>query len=112
MVAAVYYLEASGQRARFDPQDVVLFVLTPLLGGYMLLEALAGANAHPLHSFYVCGTYFPTFVLAFYFLLRRASREYRKCGTCGYDLRASPDRCPECGTETTTARSRHPRFVR
>jgi hypothetical protein len=51
--------------------------------------------------------------LVIHLLVARWNRRFesRRCPLCNYDLRATPDRCPECGHEVTESEIPLPRWL-
>jgi hypothetical protein len=85
-------------------------------GTIQFVRGLATVNSFPLREdrltclsvvlpawFLVCLLgILPAYVWTSHFLTTRKRRRMGLCPKCGYDLRATPDRCPECGTVIPT----------
>src|SRR3954447_2867746 len=89
-------------------RTMLFFLFAPLKLIELTIDCIAESPAHvtwwsPAYPFV-----FALIMTTCYAALRRLGRKPPEghCRFCGYDLRATPDRCPECGMSVAVAGGR------
>lgn len=102
---SVFMFAKEGFRFISEPMPWIMLVFSPVLFPLMLLSGLNNVpdDLERLIPFVIIyGAYLLCGGLVFRLLWKRGRSKRRVrsglCPVCGYDIRATPGRCPECGT--------------